>query len=185
MIEQSLQKAVRIDALKPIRAQEKLQVEVVVANNHDQPVFVIDRVRRIQYDEGEGTLHLWFSDHRRDLENKGPLKMEFSVPKVSAIDKGRSRTIKAQLPVQMTRLVTHADGTFHLEALDLTGARQVAVHVAVDSVPFYRSQKIALSKQLTGWGAEIEARADVQSAAAVESSKESPGQSSASKARRR
>jgi len=154
---------VRIKTLTPVRAEGRLQIELEVVNQMDRPVFVVDRVRRIHLDPNSGILHLWFSDTGRELGNSGPLHREWSPPKARAIERERRRKIKASLPLDMTRLVVHGDGSFHLEQLDLTGVQRVAVHVAADTVPFYfRPAEEDMAAQVSGWGTDITAEADVE-----------------------
>ena len=154
---------VRIRTLTPVRAEDRLEVELEVVNQTDRPIFVVDRVRRIQLDPDSGVLHLWFSDSGSELGVRGPMRREWSPPKARGIERERRRTIKVSLPLDMTRLVVHDKGSFHLEALDLASMRRVAVHVAADTVPFYfRPTEKDLAAQVSAWGTDITAEADIE-----------------------
>jgi hypothetical protein len=71
----------------------------------------------------------------------------------------------------MTRLVVHEDGSFHLEALDLTQAQTVEVQIACDDKPFYPSpERKDMERQVAEWGNLITFQAPIETGTAATSS---------------
>lgn len=145
------------------RAEGKIHITLTIVNRGDRPCFVIPTVRRILMDSDTGTLSVWFSAGGRAVEDRPKMRIEFTAPKAEAIPENSEKALIAQFPEDMTRLVPHDDGTFHLEAIDLTKATTVEVHTAVDDKPFYFSpERKDYLRQVTGWGRPLSARAKVE-----------------------
>jgi hypothetical protein len=153
--------AVQVEGCSLSRAAGKVKVDVTLSNQGSRPLFAISGLRRIEVDPDTGTLRLWFSDHGRTEGARDRLRRELTVPKTVAVEAGGKTTLSAELPEDMTRLVPHDDGTFTLEAVDLSKVSRAVAHVAVGNVPFYHNPSRGdFLEQLVEWGVDIEAVAE-------------------------
>jgi hypothetical protein len=158
-------KDVVIGACTCHRAVGRIHIALTIVNRGDRPCFVIPRVRRVVMDNDTRTLSVWFSAGARGSGDRRQMRTEFTAPKTQAIPENSERVLIAQLSEDMTRLVPHDDGSFHLEAIDLRKATTVAVHAAVDDKPFYFSpERKDYARQVREWGRPLSARAKIKPA---------------------
>jgi hypothetical protein len=154
--------AVQVERCSLSRAAGKVKVDVTLSNQGSRPVFANSGLRRIEMNPDTRTLTLWFSDHGRTEDARDRLLKELTVPRTVAVEAGSKTTLSAELPEDMTRLVPHDDGTFTLEAVDLSKVSRAVAHVAVGNVPFYHNPSRGdLLEQLVEWGVDIEAVAEL------------------------
>lgn len=162
-------KAVTLRKCTCHRSEGKILVSVTLANDSDRPAFVIPRVRRIQMDPDTGTLHLFFSGTGERPPVSGRFRTEFSSPRTTPIPERSEKVLTATLPENMTQMFVRDDGSYGFRPLDLRGARDVVVEVAVDDKPFYPSpaQKDR-ARQAAAWGTKLTVRAAVESGTSKE-----------------
>jgi hypothetical protein len=135
------------------RTDAGVEVGVTVRNTGDRPVFATTGVRQIQLDESSGRLDVWFSDHGRDIAAKGGRCRIDSAPRTQVVEPGTSKRFTARLHPTYTRIVAHADESFHFEEVDLQHARTLVAHIAVADAPFYYTPKAGpIIRQLVRWG---------------------------------
>lgn len=143
--------------------EDKLEVEIILVNEEERPLFVTIGIRQILYDASSRTLDLWLSDHGRSADSPQGRCGTISVPRTQPLEGGARHDLRLEVPHRLTRLVPHPDQSFHFEDLDLSQAEQVVVHVGCSDRPFYYNPKgPAALEQLKAWCTvmEVSARAD-------------------------
>ncbi|KIH77718.1 hypothetical protein SAMN05660860_01199 [Geoalkalibacter ferrihydriticus] len=141
-------------------AEDKLEVEVLLVNEEERPLFVTIGIRQILYDAPSRTLNLWLTDHARSAEAPHGRCGTISVPRTQVIEAGARHPLHLDVPRRLTRLVPHEDKSFHFEDLDLSQAQQINVHVGCSEKPFYYNPKgPAVLEQLKAWCAVVEVSA--------------------------
>jgi hypothetical protein len=144
---------VQIDRCAARRDESGLEIEVTVRNEESRPIFATVGVRQIQLDPSTGRLDLWFSDHGRDTTADGGRCRMNSVPETRTIESGQSMSFTVRLLPTYTRVVPHADQSFHFESIDMGQARTVVAHIGVADTPFYYNpRRGAMIEQLVTWG---------------------------------
>jgi hypothetical protein len=145
------------------RVEGKIQVSVTIANDSDRPCFIIPRLRRILLNSESGVLTLYFSGRGEPKAIVPKMRVEFTAPQTLAIPERSEKIITTSLSEDMTRLVVHEDGSFHLEALDLTQAHTVEVQIAWDDKPFYPSpERKDMERHVARWGNLLAVQAPVE-----------------------
>jgi hypothetical protein len=156
----SPEKDVRIKDCRFYREEDEVRIDLTLENRSDRPLFTIPRIRCIQLDPSSGKLDLWLCDRGGssiEAERKKGMHREFSAPTTTSVEAQSKKSVSVKLPVDMTRLVVHDDGTFSLERLDLTQAQEVRLHFAVDDKPFYyRPTKKGLVGESRAWGHDFD-----------------------------
>jgi hypothetical protein len=157
-------KSVKIRKCSARRVQGQVEIEFTISNQSERPAFVVNSVRRIQLDESTGALHVWFYDPGPAPAAEPRVRKEYSVPETRAVEPGREASLKARLPEVMTRPVVQEDGSVTWEALDLTKADHVEIHVAFDDKPIYfRVAPKEARAAAPPWGTTITATVELPS----------------------
>ncbi len=142
------------------QSEERIELRATLRNEDERPFFTATGVRQIGFDAQTRTLDLWFSDHGRDPQASESSRHPDAVPQTQSVAAGETLTIRASVPRTLTRLVPHADDSFHFETLDLSDVARVIVHLAVSDKPFYLNPKRGTPRrQLIRWGEPLTASA--------------------------
>jgi hypothetical protein len=151
---------VRIAEVACRRVLGKIEFSVTVANQGNDPCFVVARLCRLELDSNTRMLSVWFASIPPATDSR--IRRQFTVPETYAIPPNASKILNATVAEDMTRIVPHENGTFHLEALNLTQVGSVEIHVAVDDKPIYFSPERKDHRgQMQAWGRELVIRGPI------------------------
>jgi hypothetical protein len=131
-------------------------IRFVVRNDTAAALFVIERLRRYEYDPATTKLTLWYSEPAPDPDYD---TAHTAFPSIREVAAGATLTIETRLPVTINAAAFDSDGEFVPVQFDFSTLTQIELHVRWHTsylVPadLEWATANALNQQIHDWGTE-------------------------------